>query len=79
MTLSTRKSLWLRQTTCTVIAVGVTAIEIVSSPHGERDRPQSFSDRLADPFYSPVARAAFHIDQSQAESVIAGRVKSLWI
>ncbi|MGI9225582.1 MAG: hybrid sensor histidine kinase/response regulator [Woeseiaceae bacterium] len=74
------KSLWVRQTTYTVIVVAVVAIaltgtEIMSSYHGERARLQDFGNQLIDSFYDAAARAAFHVDRLQAEAVIEGLMK----
>ncbi len=80
MTRSTRNSLWLRQTAYTVIvfalvAVAFTSLEIVSSYKSERSRFQELGNELIDAFYNAAARAAFHVDRLQAESVIEGMMR----
>jgi hypothetical protein len=71
------KSLWVRQTAYTVVVVAVVAValtgtEVVSSYHAERTRLQEFGNHLIGSFHDAAARAAFHVDQLQAEAVVEG-------
>ncbi len=73
-------SLWVRQTAYTVLVIAVVAIaitffEMVSTYKDEHARMQVFGDQLIDTFYDATARAAFHVDQLQAESAIEGLMK----
>ena len=72
---SLAQSLWLRQTTLTVmvvviIATALACVEIVTSYDREYARQQQFSDHLIDTFSNAAARAAFHVDELQADTVI---------
>jgi signal transduction histidine kinase/ActR/RegA family two-component response regulator len=57
-----------------VVAVALTGTEVVSSYHGERDRLLQFGTHLIDTFEDAAARAAFHVDQLQAEAVVEGLI-----
>lgn len=77
MTRSIAHSLWLRQTAYTVVVVAVVAaaisgIEVVLSYNTEHDRMRTFGDHLVESFADSAARAAFHIDRQQAQSVVDG-------
>ena len=70
-------SLWLRQTAYTVVVVAivafaVSAIEVIISYHDEQDRIREFGNSLIAASSDAAARAAFHIDGLQAESVVEG-------
>ncbi len=70
-------SLWVKQTIYTIVvaalvAIAVAGYEILTSYYSERDRLQSFGNALIDSFSDTAARAAYHVDKLQAESVVDG-------
>lgn len=74
---SLNHSLWLKQTVYTVIVVAIVAIvmasiEIVTFYHDEHDRFQAFGNHLVDSISDAAARAAFHVDDRQAQTVVDG-------
>ena len=74
------KSLWLRQTIYTIITVVIITLvlaffEILTSYLREIERQQEFSNHLIDTFSDAAARAAFHIDELQANTVIEGLMR----
>ncbi len=73
-------SLWVRQTAYTVlviaaIAIAVAGFDMVSKYNDENTRLQQFANHLIDSFYDATARAAFHVDPLQADSVIEGMMQ----
>ncbi|MEH6518941.1 MAG: hybrid sensor histidine kinase/response regulator [Halioglobus sp.] len=77
MPISMAHSLWLRQTVYTVVVVvlvtTVTAcIEIFNSYQNEHQRHKQFGIDLIESFSDTAARAAFHVDKLQAQTVVDG-------
>lgn len=77
MILSISHKLWLKQTVYTVIVVtvlltSISAITIVISYDSKHNQQQQFSNQIIDSYSDAAARAAFHVDELQAEAVVDG-------
>ena len=72
-----RRRLAIRQTVYAlaafaVIASAMASIEIVTAYQKEHDRIRGFASQLTGAFLDTSARAAFHVDNAQAEAVLDG-------
>lgn len=74
------RGLAFRQTVYTMIVVVVltsalSVIEIVFAYQAENERQARFVQQLGDAFAETAARAAFHVDEAQANAVLEGLMK----
>jgi signal transduction histidine kinase len=72
-----KSRLAIRQTAYAVLVVAllgsaITTFEIISAYEKELNRLQRFNLQVGEAFSKTAARAAFHVDQAQAESVLEG-------
>ncbi len=79
-----QRSLALKQTVYTVCIVVlfsfiVLAVEVVLAYQIEHDRLSSLSKQLTDAFFDASSKAAFHVDENQANVVLKGMMKFEYI